>query len=89
MKSYVVRRIFVNGALDVECLHQADGSERQADASLQDTSAQLTEFQASAAEIENESGRVQISQRTECGHADEAGLLLPRDDFEIDFCLVA
>src|ERR1700704_3571818 len=60
MKSYIFRRIFVNGALDMKCLHQADGSERQADASLEDTSTQLTKFQAAAAEIENESGGVQI-----------------------------
>jgi len=39
VQPYVIGRIFMNGALDMESLHQPDSPEWQADASLQDSSA--------------------------------------------------
>src|SRR5579872_4667894 len=89
MQSDVFRGVFVNGAQNVERLHQSHGPERKANTSLQNASSQLTNLQTAAAQIKNESRRVQISHRTKRRHPNQARLFLAGDDFEIDLCLVS
>jgi hypothetical protein len=88
MQPDIVRGIFVNGAENVECLHQPHRPERKANTSSQDASSQLTDFQTAAAQIKNESRRVQISHRPERRHPDQARLFLAGDNFKIDLCQV-
>ena len=89
MQPNIVRGVFVNHALRVERFHQTDGSERQADAFLQDAAPQFIEFQAAAAQIEDEAGRIEIAKRAEHGDAHQARFFFAGDDFQIDFGLVA
>ena len=57
--------------------------------SVQDAAPQFIEFEAAAAQIEDESGRVEIAKRAENRDAHEPRFFLAGNDFQLDFGLVA
>jgi hypothetical protein len=89
MEPHIIRGVFMYSTQDVEGLHQPYRPERKAEASSQNASPQLTDFQAAAAKIKYESRRVQISHRPQRRHSNQARFFFARDDFKIDFCLMA
>ncbi len=76
-------------ALGVERFHQTDRSQRQSHAFLQNPSPQFIQFQAAAAQIENETRRLEVAKRAQGCHAHQARLFVARNDFEIDLGLMA
>ena len=78
MQPNIIRGVFVDHALRVKRLHQPHRSERQADAFLQDASPQFIQFQAAAAQIEDEAGRIEIAKRAQEPQRAPAAPLLRR-----------
>src|ERR1017187_9829249 len=88
MKPNIIRAVLMDHALRMKRLHQAHSPKRQANASLQDPFPQLTEFQAAAAQIENEPGWFGIAERPERSDAHQTGFFFAGDDFEVDLGLM-
>jgi DsbC/DsbD-like thiol-disulfide interchange protein len=85
----LIRSVFVNHALRVECFHQSDCSEGEADAFLQDPAPQFIELEAATAQVQYEAGRIDIAQGAEDGDAHEARFFVAGDNLQIDFGLMA
>ncbi len=76
--------MFVNHALGFERFHQPDSAQRQADAFVQHAVAELIQLQAAAAQIENESRRIEIAKCAQHRHPHQASLFIAGDHFQID-----
>ena len=57
--------------------------------SVQHAAPQFVEFEAAAAQIEDEAGRIEIAKRAKDRDAHEARFFIAGDDFQFDFGLVA
>src|SRR5271156_4537376 len=74
--------VFVNRAFDGKSFHQADGAERKADALLEDATLIKIQFEAAAAEIEDQARLDAVSQRPLRGRTNQARFFLAADYFQ-------
>src|SRR5271169_6089557 len=76
--------VFVNRAFDGKSFHQADGAEGKADALLEDATLIKIQFEAAAAEIEDQARLDAVSQRPLRGRTNQARFFLTADYFQFD-----
>ena len=84
MVTQAVGVVFVNRALDGKSFHQADGAEGKSDALLEDPALIKIQFQAAAAQIEDQARLDAIAQRPLHSGANQPRFFLAADYFELD-----